>query len=336
MAQVTIESLSKSYVPGTPVLRKIDLEIRSGELFFLLGPSGCGKSTLLRILAGLVTPDTGALRFDGADILALPAEKRRAAMVFQNYALWPHLDVFENVAFGPRTAGVRGRALKEKVMTALEAVRLTALARNRVPQLSGGQQQRVALARALAVEPALLLLDEPLSNLDARLRDAMRHEIRRICSERNLTALYVTHDRQEALSMADRIAVMNGGRIVQLGTPEEVYDFPRDRFTAEFLGDANLLSGAELREAFGDGAAAGDGLFALRPERIRVLPAGTAGAVPARLVSRTFYGDCCEWVFQSGAVTLTVREFAPERREIGAVYALAADSAAPVRLEEER
>ena len=330
MAEVSIRSITKSYTSGVPVLKGVDLDIRAGELFFLLGPSGCGKSTLLRILAGLVQPDGGSISFDGTDIGSLPPEKRHAAMVFQNYALWPHLDVFENVAFGLKTAGVRGEKLRKKVMEALELVRLADFARRRVPALSGGQQQRVALARALAVEPALLLLDEPLSNLDARLRDAMRSEIKRICSLRDLTALYVTHDRQEALSMADRIGVMHGGLIREMGDPEQLYNFPQTKFCAQFLGDVNFIDG-ELRgkawaAPFGTfefrGPVSGNISAGISPERIRIVEPGRPGAFSAVLEDRVFSGDTCDWTFRAGDQRLYVRESAPESRRIGQEYHL--------------
>jgi len=334
MAGVSIRGISKAYSPGVPILRGLDLEIRSGELFFLLGPSGCGKSTLLRILAGLVEPDAGSIRFDGVEISTLPAEKRRAPMVFQNYALWPHLTVFENVAFGLRVAHRSREEIRRIVRESLEVVRLADCADRKVPSLSGGQQQRVALARALAVDPSLLLLDEPLSNLDARLRDTMRGEIRRIVRERGLTALYVTHDRQEALSMGDRIAVMEHGVIRQLGAPEEVYERPADRFTAEFLGDIDFIPGTVSRpgavttpvgEFAVSGATPAVGSkvsAAIRPERIRILPDGESGGFPARLVDRSYYGDRCEWSFEAAGIPLTVLESAPPRRTVGAEYRL--------------
>jgi iron(III) transport system ATP-binding protein len=330
MAEVSIRGITKAYTSGVPVLRGVDLDIHAGELFFLLGPSGCGKSTLLRVLAGLVRPDGGSISFDGTDIGSLPPEKRHAAMVFQNYALWPHLDVFENVAFGLKTAGVGGRELKTKVTEALELVQLADLARRRVPALSGGQQQRVALARALAVEPALLLLDEPLSNLDARLRDAMRSEIRRICSLRALTALYVTHDRQEALSMADRIGVMHGGLIREMGVPEQLYNFPKTKFCAQFLGDINFIDGkirdGVLNTSFGtfelNGPVSGKVTAGIRPERIRIVEPGRPGAFPAVLEERVFSGDTCDWTFRAGDQRLYVRESAPESRRIGQEYRL--------------
>ena len=280
MAQVSIKNLTKSYDGKVKVLDGVDLEIAQGEVVFMLGTSGCGKSTLLRILAGLIAPDSGTISFDGQNILTLPPEKRHAAMVFQNYALWPNLNVFENVAFGLRMEKYPRKEIEKRVMESLDQVQMGAFAKKSVTQLSGGQQQRVALARALAVNPALLLLDEPLSNLDANLRDSMRREIKRICTERKLTALYVTHDRREALSMADRVGVMHKGKISQIGTPDEIYNHPLDGFTARFLGDVNRLP---------DGG--------IRPERLKI--SDSCGKLRARLVERSFFGDSCEWLFET-------------------------------------
>ena len=309
MAEVSIEKLTKSYDGKTQVLSGLDLHIGQGELVFMLGPSGCGKSTLLRILAGLTSPDGGAISFDGRNISTLPPEKRNAAMVFQNYALWPHLNVFENVAFGLRMAHRPGPEIERHVMAALEQVRMDTFAKSAVTRLSGGQQQRVALARALAVDPALLLLDEPLSNLDANLRDTMRREIRRICTERKLTALYVTHDRREALSMGDRVGVMHRGRLSQIGTPEEIYDHPADGFTARFLGDVNRVPGGGIR-----------------PERLKITDG--PGKFRARLLERAFFGDSCEWLFEGpGEERILVRELGAPERQLGREYALDYDPA---------
>ena len=322
MADVLIEKLTKSYDGSTQVLNGVDLHIASGEMVFLLGPSGCGKSTLLRILAGLVNADSGRILFDGCDIMSLPPEKRRAAMVFQNYALWPHLNVFENVAFGLRMEKRPAAEIEKRVMEALEQVQMSHYVRGAVTQLSGGQQQRVALARALAVDPALLLLDEPLSNLDANLRDTMRKEIKRICSERNLTALYVTHDRREALSMADRAGVMHNGKLTQIGTPDEIYNHPSNGFTARFLGDVNHLPAGGIR-----------------PERLII--SETSGKIRAALKERTFFGDSCEWLFDSPECgTLLVRELGAPVRQIGKEYFLDYDEAflipAPESADEEK
>ena len=310
MAEVFIEKLTKSYDGSTKVLDGVDLRINQGELVFLLGPSGCGKSTLLRILAGLVSADSGTISFDGKNIMSLPPEKRRAAMVFQNYALWPHLNVFENVAFGLKMEKLPRKEIEKRVMESLEQVQMDSFAKGAVTQLSGGQQQRVALARALAVEPALLLLDEPLSNLDANLRDTMRREIKRICTERKLTALYVTHDRREALSMADRAGVMHKGKLTQIGTPDEIYNHPADSFTARFLGDVNTLP-------------CGGGI---RPERVKI--SESSGKLKGRLVERSFFGDSCEWLFElPGGGTLLVRELGAPERTIGRDYFLEYDEA---------
>ena len=245
--RIKIENISKSYTRGNLVLKPLNLEIASGELFFLLGPSGCGKSTLLRLIAGFIAPDSGRIWFDDRDVTDLPPEKRNAPMVFQNYALWPHLSVYENVAFGLKAQGLTAKEVRERAMEALQTVRMTEFAERKTPALSGGQQQRVALARALAVAPELILLDEPLSNLDAKLRDEMRDELREICRSRKLTAVYVTHDRREALSMADKMAVLNNGVIAQMGTPAELYRTPDNRFTASFLGDINFIRGKVLQ-----------------------------------------------------------------------------------------
>ena len=309
MAEVSIEKLTKSYDGKVKVLDGLDLHIAQGELVFMLGPSGCGKSTLLRILAGLTPADSGAISFDGRNILTLPPEKRHAAMVFQNYALWPHLNVFDNVAFGLRMARFPREEIRKRVTSSLEQVRMEGFARSAVTQLSGGQQQRVALARALAVDPALLLLDEPLSNLDANLRDSMRREIKRICIERKLTALYVTHDRREALSMGDRVGVMHRGRLTQLGTPDEIYNHPADGFTARFLGDVNRLPEGGIR-----------------PERLKITDG--PGKLRARLLERAFFGDSCEWLFEGpGKERILVRELGAPERRIGGEYALDYDPA---------
>ncbi|MCG3126868.1 MAG: Spermidine/putrescine import ATP-binding protein PotA [Phycisphaerae bacterium] len=268
MVSVRIRSVVKTF--GTVrALDAVSLEIQRGELFFLLGPSGCGKTTLLRSIAGFYIPDRGQILFDEQDVTRLPARRRGTAMVFQNYALWPHMSVEANVAFGLRVRRVPRDEQRRRVAAALDMVRMGAYAKRRPNQLSGGQQQRVALARALVVRPQCLLLDEPLSNLDAKLRLEMRGEIRRLCKEFGLTAVYVTHDQKEALSVADRMAVMFGGRIGQLGTPEELYCRPDDQDVADFLGESNFVDATivasdgdrrVLRTASGDilaGAGAG-------------------------------------------------------------------------------
>ncbi|MBO4648633.1 MAG: ABC transporter ATP-binding protein [Lentisphaeria bacterium] len=318
-ASVKIEGISKSYKKNSPVLLPLDLEIKAGELFFLLGPSGCGKSTLLRMIAGLLEPTSGKIFFDGQDITALPPEKRQAAMVFQNYALWPHLTVFDNVAFGLRVAGVPKAELVRRTEEALKLVRMHDFADRRVPSLSGGQQQRVALARAVAVSPRVLLLDEPLSNLDAKLRDEMRMEISRICRERELTAIYVTHDRREALSMGDRIALLDKGRIQQIGSPVELYRNPRTRFAAAFLGGVNFIEAKIVEKDGRRYAETGIGTFLLehdtggrtagtlliRPETIRLsVEEGAPNTFRAEYHAGTFLGERSELQFKAAGGTI--------------------------------
>jgi ABC-type Fe3+/spermidine/putrescine transport system ATPase subunit len=242
MIAITIRNLRKSFGESV-ALQSINLEIQPGELFFLLGPSGCGKTTLLRHIAGFYEPDSGQILFDGDDVTRVPAHKRDTAMMFQSYALWPHLNVARNVSFGLEERKVAPAEIEERVMEALRIVRMQEYAERRINQLSGGQQQRIALARALVVRPRCLLLDEPLSNLDAKLRLEMRSEIRRICKEFGFTAVYVTHDQKEALSIADRMAVLDGGVIAQVGTPEQIYRRPHTATVSAFIGETNFLTG---------------------------------------------------------------------------------------------
>ena len=224
-------------------LKSVSLEIDQGELFFLLGGSGCGKTTLLRCIAGLETPTEGKVYFGEKDVTTLPTHKREAAMVFQSYALWPHMTVGQNIAFGLEERKVEKKEIQRRVEEALAMVKLEGFAKRGIDQMSGGQQQRVSLARALVVRPKCLLLDEPLSNLDAQLRLEMRSEIRRIVKENNLTGVYVTHDQAEALSMADRMAVMDEGEIVQVGEPDVIYRQPVSSYVAGFIGETNLITG---------------------------------------------------------------------------------------------
>jgi iron(III) transport system ATP-binding protein len=221
----------------------LTLEIKSGELFFLLGPSGCGKTTALRLVAGFYIPDEGRIMFNERDQSGVPPHKRNTGMVFQNYALWPHMDVRNNVAYGLKMRGISEEEKSKRVARALETVQMEAYAERTPNQLSGGEQQRVALARALVIEPDVILLDEPLSNLDAKLRIEMREQIKEIHRKIARTMIYVTHDQAEALSMADRIAVMRRGRIVQVGTPRQLYTRAESAFVAEFIGGTNLLPG---------------------------------------------------------------------------------------------
>ena len=256
MPLLSLNYISKHF-GTTPAVADVSIAVERGEFFGLLGPSGCGKTTTLRMIAGLELPDTGSVEFDGRDITTLPSEKRGFGMVFQNYALFPHLNVFENVAFGLRARGTRGSkatvsegpatdSINERVIQALELVQLPGFGARRVDELSGGQQQRVAIARAIAIEPSLLLFDEPLSNLDVALREETRRELRALVKRLNLTAVYVTHDQEEAFALCDRIAVMSEGRVHQVGAPRELYDHPDNPVVAKFLGNNNLIHAMRL------------------------------------------------------------------------------------------
>jgi len=271
----------------------IDLDIHPGEFFSLLGPSGCGKTTTLRLIAGFERPTSGSILLDGVDMAATPPHRRKVNTVFQSYALFPHLDVFDNVAFGLRRARVKRGAIRERVDAVLEAVQLGGYGKRRTSQLSGGQQQRVALARALVLEPSVLLLDEPLGALDAKLRKALQLELKSIQERFGITFVYVTHDQEEALTMSDRIAVMSGGRVEQVASPAEMYEEPQTVFVADFLGVSNLmriasegLDGGACRVRLGDySLLAGNGNLAsrgetrivIRPERVRIEPYDTPG-----------------------------------------------------------
>ncbi|HHV55245.1 MAG TPA: ABC transporter ATP-binding protein [Firmicutes bacterium] len=235
--EIVLEGISKHF-GETAALDRVGLQVHHGELLTLLGPSGCGKTTLLRIVAGLETPDTGAVRFDGEEVTGWPPERRRVGLVFQNYALFPHMNVYQNIAYGWRDR----RKARTRVGELLRLVGLPGYERRWPAELSAGEQQRVAIARALAPEPRALLLDEPLSALDARLRERLRTEIRRLQQQLGITMVYVTHDQAEALSISDRVAVMNAGRLEQVGTPREIYERPATIFVATFVGDANFFS----------------------------------------------------------------------------------------------
>ena len=248
--RVVVKDLSKRF-GATAALERVSLEIRSQELFFLLGPSGCGKTTLLRLVAGFYAADEGEIFFGERPMKEVPPHQRNTGMVFQNYALWPHMTVAENVAYGLEVRGIKGAEKKARVAEALEIVQMGAYAERTPNQLSGGQQQRIALARALVIKPDLLLLDEPLSNLDAKLRLEMRDEIRRIHAQTKITTIYVTHDQKEALSLAQRMCVLCAGRVEQIGEPREVYRAPANRFVADFIGETNWLAGTVIGEEGG-------------------------------------------------------------------------------------
>ncbi len=321
MTPIRIESVSKRF-GQTVALESVSLDVEEGEIFFLLGPSGCGKTTLLRIVAGLEAPDEGRVFLGARDVTRQPARLREAVMVFQSYALWPHMSVERNVSFGLEVRSVPRARRDRAVRRALEQVRLEALAARKPGQLSGGQQQRVALARALVVKPRVLLLDEPLSNLDAALRSEMRGEIRRLCNEAGLTALYVTHDQHEAMAVADRIALLDAGRVAQVGTPRQIYTRPASRFAAEFMGVTNIIEARvaaleppALETALGTlvpadlpaGLAVGDEVLAsVRPEAWTRGP-GAPGA-SGRIRTASFLGDHAEYVVEVGQVELRVTE----------------------------
>jgi iron(III) transport system ATP-binding protein len=297
VTQICIEGLTKRY-GDLLALNEVDLEIRSGELFFLLGPSGCGKSTLLRTIAGLQMPSAGRILFDGRDVTAVQTQKRNAVMCFQGYALWPHMTVRENIRFGLSVREAPDEGQLAQVEKALDIVQMRALEARKPQELSGGQQQRVALARALAVEPACLLLDEPLSNLDTHLRQELRREIRKICRQAGITTVYVTHDQKEALSTADRIAVMKDGRLVQVGTPQELYRAPVDAFVAQFMGATNLIECEVVR--------AGDGFIRVATAVGEIVAA--TGPVPGSVDAREpVRGSIVAAGPVSGRVTVSVR-----------------------------
>jgi ABC-type Fe3+/spermidine/putrescine transport system ATPase subunit len=317
---LSLSGVAKRY-GGDVAVEDVDLEVAAGEFLTLLGPSGCGKSTLLRIIAGLTDPDRGRVWLEGEEVQDLPAHRRRTAMVFQSYALFPHMTVARNVAFGLVMRGLDRRQIQHKVADALALVELEGLAGRYPRELSGGQQQRVALARALVTEPKVLLLDEPLSNLDAKLRDRLRIELRALQRRLGLTTLFVTHDQAEAMALSDRIAVMTKGRLVETGTPEEIYSRPKSRFAAEFVGVANLLPG-ELRDEVvttavgrfavsGQRVHAGEVAICLRPEDIAFAAEGPG--LPGRLTHVTYAGPFQDCIVELEPSGLLLRAHVPVR-----------------------
>jgi len=331
MISIRIEKLTKRF-GDVVALRDLDLVVEQAELFFLLGPSGCGKTTLLRCLAGFYVPDEGRIFFGDEDVTRVAPHLRNTGMMFQSYALWPHMSVAENVAFGLEERKLPRAEIRAKVGEALESVHMGAFAERRPNQLSGGQQQRVALARALVIRPRCLLLDEPLSNLDARLRLEMRMEIRRICKEFRLTTVYVTHDQKEALSVSDRMAILEGGRILQVGTPRDVYRRPASRRVADFIGETNFIDGrllsasrerARVATAIGefDGilgdpgsqpAAGAAVTVSVRPE-CWTISADRPGhnGVRGRIGKALYLGENAQYDFVSGGTTLKILELNP-------------------------
>ncbi|MFY9824497.1 MAG: ABC transporter ATP-binding protein [Thermoanaerobaculia bacterium] len=280
---VEIDRVTKRF-EGVTAVDEVTLDIRRGELFALLGPSGCGKTTLLRLIAGLEEPDAGSIRIGGADVTAVPAHRRPVNMVFQQYALFPHLTVEQNVAFGLRYKALPRSAQSERVAAALGQVRLTGFERRRPDQLSGGQRQRVALARALVLEPQVLLLDEPLAALDPNLRREVQVELKGLQRSLGISFVFVTHDREEALALSDRIAVMDRGRVEQVGSPMEVFEAPNTEFVARFLGATNVFGEEERR-------------FVVRPEKLALRPSGETG-LPVKVVDRVYHGASTEWIVE--------------------------------------
>jgi len=347
MAGVTIQQLSKSYGAETAAVSDLDLVIRDNSFVTLLGPSGCGKTTTLRLIAGYMRPDAGTIHA-GDKLLSspdgvVPPEHRGMGMVFQNYAVWPHKTVFENVVFGLRIRKVERETAKRQVTAALALVNLSGLEDRLPSQLSGGQQQRVALARSLVVEPGILLLDEPLSNLDAKLRERMRTELKELQRRTGITFIYVTHDQAEALALSDQIAVIHSGRLQQFGSPDEVYTRPKNRVVADFMGHVNFLAGRmeagglvrlgggeTINLAAPSAITAGTSVeVAVRPEDVILAPCGdaTREAMTARVTTRTFLGNLNEYfvTLPSGAA---IRAQTPPKQsfDVGAAVALTFDA----------
>ncbi|SDF66269.1 ABC transporter ATP-binding protein [Sporolituus thermophilus] len=331
---VRLQNLVKRYngAAGRGVLavNDVTLDVAAGEFVTLLGPSGCGKTTILRMIAGFETPTSGNIYIGGEEVTRLTPDKRDTAMVFQSYALFPHLTIFENIAYGLRIKKMKDSDIRAKVSHILELVGLTGLEGRYPNQLSGGQQQRVALARSLVMEPSVLLFDEPLSNLDAKLRVHMRGEIRRIQRDIGITSIYVTHDQSEAMSMSDRIVIMNQGNIEQIGSPFEIYTRPRTKFVADFIGMANILAGEVV--AVGDGTAtvrflgqafavATDLVLSpgepvsvvLRPETLRL---AAEGPLAVQVTASVFMGAYQDYKITAGGQSLTVIDYDPVQKAV--------------------
>ncbi len=316
-ADVRLERVEKSFDGKTRVVDRVDLIVQPGEFFALLGPSGCGKTTTLRMIAGFEAPDAGRILVGGEDVTDLPVHKRDMGMIFQSYALFPHRTVAENVAFGLRMRGLGKSEIKDRVTQALRQVALEGYEDRRPAQLSGGQQQRVALARAIVIRPRVLLCDEPLAALDRKLRQSMQVELKQLQQQLGVTLIFVTHDQEEAMTVSDRIAVMNTGRIEQIGSPDDIYNCPRTRFVSDFIGEINLFEGIWKDGAFVSNgivlpaqaeARSGPGTIAIRPERVR-LTDGAGGVLTGTIKVRTFVsGQMIYRIVLQDGKELTVKE----------------------------
>ncbi len=323
LVDLELQQISKRF-GNLEVISGLSLDVYKGELCCLLGPSGCGKTTTLKIIAGFLEPDTGTVSLAGREITRLPPQRRNVGMVFQNYALFPHLNVFDNVAYGLRRRKWPKDKIKPQVAETLRLVRLSGYEERRIHELSGGQQQRIALARALIIEPKLLLLDEPLSNLDARLRADMRDEIRRIQRTLDITTVYVTHDQEEAMSIADRIVVMNSGLIEQIGSPRKIYEQPATQFVADFIGRVNFLRGQIAEGAFqllgkrfptsqNKWPEGTEFVCAIRPERVRMEEANPS-LLCATVQDATYFGPVVRYrvVLDSDGTELSIEVPSPQ------------------------
>ncbi|HNP93192.1 MAG TPA: ABC transporter ATP-binding protein [Rectinema sp.] len=315
----------------------VNLEVKTGELVTILGPSGCGKTTTLRMIAGFEYPTSGSILIGDKDVAKIPPNKRGLSMVFQSYALFPHLTIYENVAYGLRVQKLPAREIRERTERALDLMQLTTMAKRYPSQVSGGQQQRIALARAIVIEPSVLLFDEPLSNLDAKLREYMRDELRKLQKRLGITSLYVTHDQSEAMAISDRVVIMKEGRIRQVGTPREIYAFPQSRFVADFMGKANFLE-VEVLGTDGESARidiggktfivpragrvrpnSGSALLVVRPEALRLISlANVENEIPLKgCVDRfTYFGNIARYEVATENGPLLIESYNPEASSI--------------------
>lgn len=336
LPHIRLDDVTKKF-GNTTAVDHVNLEIEKGEVFSILGPSGCGKTTTLRIIAGLVNPDAGRVYVRSEDITDIPPEKRNLAMVFQDYALWPHMTVFDNIAFGLKLRKKSGEEIRKVVKQVLELVQLEGFEARYPTQLSGGQQQRVALARALALNPQAILFDEPLSNLDAKLREGLRYELKTLLKNLDITAVYVTHDQLEAFTISDRIAVMANGRIIQVGSPKEIYREPINSFVATFIGESSIIeakildSSDEIAILEVNGGSQitskkpknkqfrpGQNVYlVLRPETMRIAKTTDKNAVKCMITKKTYLGDRIEYTLSFGGGQLKLRDFSESSFDAG-------------------